>query len=339
MIPLTTKFVDLLLDEGYALDDLLEGTSTTKALLESQVEVMSWPDFLTIIRNAIRLTGNPALGLWLGRRVKLASLGLLGFASISSPTISEGVMLFTRYSTLVAGHVRPELEFVARTPGAPMHPTIRFVEENPHEDLDVFLMEATTRFIADLGLSFLPGRGFDWLQFDLKYPEPEHWNAANFEFPVRFSMPEHRVWVDPTPFFEPRMTGDPHALRAIEPLLAGRLTEANEEVDLADRIRGALRRAFESDTADLPSSSEMAETLGWTRYRLQGELAKTGVGYRDLVNEMRRTFALEALADGSATIESIGRRLGYQHPSNFRRAFRRWTGMSPQAYRQERGTE
>jgi hypothetical protein len=69
-------------------------------------EHSDWRDFQQLVRNALRLTENPALGLWFGRRVRLASLGLLGFAAISSPSLMDLARLFTRYGSLHATHVR-----------------------------------------------------------------------------------------------------------------------------------------------------------------------------------------------------------------------------------------
>ena len=71
-------------DEGYALGDLLAETTISPARIDTMGEHSDWGDFQQLVRNALRLTENPALGLWFGRRVRLASLGLLGFAAISS---------------------------------------------------------------------------------------------------------------------------------------------------------------------------------------------------------------------------------------------------------------
>ena len=59
---------------------------------------------------------------------------------------------------------------------------------------------------------------------------------------------------------------------------------------------------------------------------------------KQLLEEARRTRAVEYLVSSDEAVERIAVRLGYGDPSNFRRAFRRWMGVAPGAYRaQHRG--
>ena len=66
---------------------------------------------------------------------------------------------------------------------------------------------------------------------------------------------------------------------------------------------------------------------------LQRRLREEGVGYAALVEEMRAKFAAEYLNDPSLSISEISYLLGFSEPSAFSRAFRRWTGKSPQTFR------
>jgi AraC-like DNA-binding protein len=62
------------------------------------------------------------------------------------------------------------------------------------------------------------------------------------------------------------------------------------------------------------------------------ELAE-GTSFHDLLEDVRRTLALEHVKSGRFTIEEIAYRLGYSDLANFRRAFRRWESVPPSAYR------
>ena len=66
---------------------------------------------------------------------------------------------------------------------------------------------------------------------------------------------------------------------------------------------------------------------------LQRRLHSAGLTYGHLVAEARRASAERLLAEPERTIADVGRTLGYSDPAHFTRAFQRWTGLSPRAFR------
>ena len=325
-------------DEGYALEDLLEGTTISPARVDTMGEHSDWRDFQQLVRNALRLTQNPALGLWFGRRVRLASLGLLGFAALSSPSLMDLAGLFTRYLSLHATHVRVRIEpidVVDRHGGACRVPAIRLDEDKPHDDIAVFLMEATLRFAADM-VQTVWGSRIEGLHFELTYDEPAHWNSVAFEYPVRFSCPAHRIFVlDPEAPFAPLLNGDTVSLRGMQPLLERDLRRQAEARGIVARARDAIRNAYRAGQGDLPGAVEMEALLGCSGRDLRSALTEAGLDYRQLMSQARRQLAEESLTHTQQAIPDIALRLGYRDTANFRRAFRGWTGLSPSAFRSE----
>ena len=59
--------------------------------------------------------------------------------------------------------------------------------------------------------------------------------------------------------------------------------------------------------------------------------------YQQLKDEQRQRQASRWLAEGRLTVDQIADRLGYSDASNFSKAFKSWTGLSPSAYRQSLG--
>jgi AraC-like DNA-binding protein len=76
-----------------------------------------------------------------------------------------------------------------------------------------------------------------------------------------------------------------------------------------------------------------AEKLGTSARTLQKRLAEEGASFSALVNEERLDLAKHALAETGQPVAEIALDLGYWDPSSFGRAFKRWTQLSPQAYR------
>lgn len=84
---------------------------------------------------------------------------------------------------------------------------------------------------------------------------------------------------------------------------------------------------------DYPRVEWVAAKLGTTRRSLQRRLAAHGTTFIRLAEEtlLRRAKAL--LSDERKPITEIAVELGYADPAHFTRAFRRWTGVAPSAYR------
>ena len=69
---------------------------------------------------------------------------------------------------------------------------------------------------------------------------------------------------------------------------------------------------------------------------LQRRLEEEGTSYREALNETRRDIARSYLDEGHTSVTEIAFLLGFADTSGFSRAFRRWTGLSPRAYIQDR---
>jgi AraC-like DNA-binding protein len=82
----------------------------------------------------------------------------------------------------------------------------------------------------------------------------------------------------------------------------------------------------------------VARRLATTPRTLQRRLARAGTSFESLRDGARREAAVLYLADTALSIGEIGYLLGYSEPAAFHRAFKRWHGTTPQAFRARRQT-
>jgi AraC-like DNA-binding protein len=66
---------------------------------------------------------------------------------------------------------------------------------------------------------------------------------------------------------------------------------------------------------------------------LQRALEVHGLTFKSILDDIRQETAKKALRETEESIRAIARSLGYSEPSNFARSFKRWTGLSPAAFR------
>ena len=85
--------------------------------------------------------------------------------------------------------------------------------------------------------------------------------------------------------------------------------------------------------AGYPSIEAVARLLCFSPRTFQRLLNEAGVSYSDLVDRCRCKAACELLEQTRKPIHDIAAALGYSDPSSFARAFRRWAGQTPRAYR------
>ena len=98
-------------------------------------------------------------------------------------------------------------------------------------------------------------------------------------------------------------------------------------------MAGGVRDRLMARTREMPTMMQMATELGMSTRSLRRRLAEEDTDYESLVTEVRRSLAEELLKADALRVEQIAERLGYAEVASFSRAFKRWTGLSPRAYR------
>ncbi|MEN5305546.1 AraC family transcriptional regulator ligand-binding domain-containing protein [Pseudomonas sp. TWI628] len=82
-----------------------------------------------------------------------------------------------------------------------------------------------------------------------------------------------------------------------------------------------------------PTLAAMAEQQGISASTFRRQLEREGRSYQQIKDEVRRAMAFERLREGTLSIAEIAEQAGFQEPSAFHRAFKKWTGQSPGSYR------
>lgn len=102
---------------------------------------------------------------------------------------------------------------------------------------------------------------------------------------------------------------------------------------LGQRVRRLLAAAARN--GEWVSAQRVARQLLVSEQTLRRRLQDERTSFRSIVAAVRREAALTSLSSGHETVAELARRLGYSEPSAFTRAFHRWTGSTPSAYRDE----
>ena len=103
-------------------------------------------------------------------------------------------------------------------------------------------------------------------------------------------------------------------------------------MDFAGSISQAISGTLWLGAPTVEVAAEMARTSVRT---LQRGLAESALSYENIVDRVRFDLALTMMNDPRTKLSEIAFQLGYSDAANFTRAFRRWTGTTPSAFRRE----
>jgi AraC-like DNA-binding protein len=111
---------------------------------------------------------------------------------------------------------------------------------------------------------------------------------------------------------------------------ARRLLSSPPNGDLIKALQVVIRTFRDNGWLSITQTADLA---GMSERAFQRELAGKGLDFSKIVNEVRAELATEMLKDRDLTLTEISTALGYSTPSNFARAFERWTEQSPTEFR------
>jgi AraC-like DNA-binding protein len=300
--------------------EILKGLPVTAAQLADPTTRVPLRVCEAIVARAHQLTHEPALAVHVGTQMRLSSHGFLGFAAMTASNVREALDLAVRYAQTRTSAIGLSLYVEGETASL-------VIEENtPLGALREFAVLALIVGIWQLG-NALTGKTLDGVA-DCAFPEPDFVQRLPTLGRLRFDRPNHRL-VFPASVLElPLISADPVATQLAREQCERELAFL-VDAGLPGRVRAAI-----NTRSDAPSLTVIARELRMSPRTLKRKLADHGTTFSTIRDEMRRQRALLLLDNRGLSIGEIAQKLGYSELPNFTRAFRKWTGVTPIAYRE-----
>ncbi len=274
---------------------------------------------------AVECTGDPCFGLAVGMRVRVTSLHAIGFSWLSSHSLLEAFQRLIRYYQILStGPTR--LKLMNHGDG-----NMAFlICEDPRFPATDAMTDAFAVGLVRLA-RLASTTNFHPLSVTFQHPEHgcmEEYIRA-FNAPVVFEARDNALILDRT-VLEAKLPGNNPELASSNDIVAERYLANLNLTRVSTEVRRLLVEMLPSGAA---TESAVAQRMHRSVSTLQRQLNAESTNFRRLREETRRALAEEYIRERELSLSQIAYLLGFSDQSNFSRAFRRWTGMTPRNYR------
>ena len=286
-------------------------------------------DFLHILRTGDQLLGDEQLGLLLGRKLHVFALGPVGAGMAAAPDLRRGLQMLESFSRLHATYI----DIRSRSTLAGLTVTIQYEHETGY--VERFHSE-TAMLLLQQYMETLVGETIEDARYRFAHPKPENeddyrhlWHGAvSFNADVSEVDIAHRWLGLPSPYYDAALWHQAQLSLA----RSLKTMSEREGTPYAQHIATLLR----TSEVPLPELNEVARGLHISARTLNRRLRAEGTSFRQLKTQALGSRAKLYLRETDQSVEAIAGTLGYRDTANFRRAFRKSEGCSPNEYRKSR---
>ncbi len=286
--------------------------------------------YVALLRVAKVMTDEPALALHFSEEVGMSKVSIVGLIMEASATMGEAFLQLQRYGRLAAdfGDIAqgPRFELADRSGKLFMVDRGWYPDAVPEMTEIAFgsLVCGPRRFLSQPHV----------LAVHVTYPAPTY--AAEyrrvFQCPVHFDAEWNAMEL------HPRITEweVAQAPRYVFGVLAKHAEGLLHEMDAAKGLRGRVEALLLPTLHEGGSGADtIAAQLGCSRQTLFRRLKDEGVTFTDVLGSLRQEMAKAYLDGRSASVNETAYLVGFSDAASFSRAFKRWTGQSPNDYRKQ----
>jgi AraC-like DNA-binding protein len=313
---------------GVTRDALLAGFDLPSDTLGDPRARVPVPTMVALLERARALTGEPALGAYIGLQTRATLYGSVGFALASAPTVREAIDISVRYGKVITTALGVRFRVERQTASLIL---------DEHADFgsvrDIVVMATLVAWWKVSAA--LTARDLTTSCADFALPEPSyHERLAMTSLRMRFGRPMHRLTFDARSLDLPYIMPDPVALTLAR-------EQCERELESLGMTRGELtarvRALIPNPGGGFRTLEEVAAAMSRSPRTLKRQLATIGLSFSGLRDSEFRERAIALLRLPDLSVPQIADRLGYSNATNFERAFRRCTSSSPAGWRRTMG--
>ncbi len=280
--------------------------------------------YLRIQEEAAGYINDPYLGLHMGEFAGPGSWSILGYLMMNCKTLNEAFEKAGRYQRIIGNMITTRVELGLGK--------VRVIFFTPPHAPQMSRHCFDAAFSSTMRLArTLSGQPLNPLEVTFIYSEPESRAEYEriFDCPVRFGQKENAMTLDMRWGSLPVRMANPSLLAHFERYARDFLAQMERKDATTQAVTKIILARLDDESLSIEKvAREMAVSVRTLQNRLEAE----GVVFSDLLRDIRHRLAQQYLRE-NYSVEQITYLLGFSEPSVFRKAFKKWSGVTPRQYR------
>lgn len=310
--------------EGVDRTSLFREAGLDPALLAQPEARLDMADFIRLLQVVMRRTEDEFIGLGRGTKSKPGTFSMMAHAVINCPNLGRAIERSAQFYRIVDMPLRLSVE-----EGSHESRFILQADAPEHDNI----LEAIV-FISLRLWSWLTGRSLEPVAIQFDFPEPPQ--AAEFrrlyKGAVTYNNARNAI-VFPSAWLALPLVQNPLSLsKFLKDSIALLIVGNNQPIGLSDQIRAIISKGYGNT---FPDFAQVCDTLSMTPQTLRRRLKEENTSYQAIKDGIRQDAACYYLAKEELSIDEIALMMGFSEASSFHRAFKKWLGKTPAAWRRE----
>lgn len=303
-----------------------EDTSLSLERLQDPAATASSKECHAFFVAAARLTPRPGLVLRAARKLRPTDHGFLGHAMICAPDLRTSLKLLERFARTRAIPLSYHLQTIPG--GARLHMQLTaYMGGLQREYMEWGLMIALSTNAPQVEDALLRP-----VRIALDYAQPDYAGLYKeiLQCPIEFGATQCFMDFTDAALDRPTANSNRELQHFCEQRCELILNELQPSSDFAHRVRARLL----AGPPPFPDADAVAASMHISGRVLRRRLQEEGRSFRQIVQQVREELARQYLTKADLTIEEVSTLLGYSEAPAFSRAFKSWTGQSPDRFRE-----
>lgn len=321
------KIINAAAAAGVAPEELCRAVKLDLSTFEDADNRIPFRQLIRLDEYAARLTGDAAFGLHVGEQADAKMYGVLGYVTLNSQTFGEALHRSIRYQQIRTDAVAFSLETIGSSVHlAYLYRTTDIAPPERHQESEEMLSTMMQVGRKLTGVEWTPRE----VHFEHAQPENVSEHKRIFRAPVYFTKPLTKLIFDASLLTLPIVEADPILGSLLERQAEELLARSPKHGVFVNQVQQLIRESLPGGGARIET---ICRKLGSSSRSLQRKLREEGTSYQQLLEEIQRGLSEFYLRKPEIAICEVAYLLGFSEPSAFHRAFRRWTGLTPKAFR------